>query len=189
MIPQPQPPAERPASPVAAQDWALCVSTYQRGKLLCDCVRAALASTERPAEIVIVDSGSTDGTLALIDYKTGQPPRPAEVESGHAPQLPLEALIAGRGGFPGIAAAPVSELAYWRLSGGEPPGEIARPARDIEAVTEAARDGLERLIQAYDDPATPYLSRPDPDSAPRYSDYLHLARVKEWSGTGGEDGA
>ncbi|MFN3461185.1 MAG: hypothetical protein ACK4ZN_09265, partial [Oceanibaculum sp.] len=58
-----------------------------------------------------------------------------------------------------------------------------------EAVTEAARDGLERLIQAYDDPATPYLSRPDPDSAPRYSDYLHLARVKEWSGTGGEDGA
>ena len=131
----------------------------------------------------------TDGTLALIDYKTGQPPKPAEVESGHAPQLPLEALIAGRGGFPGIAAATVSELAYWRLSGGEPPGEIARPAKDIAAVTEAARDGLERLIQAYDDPATPYLSRPDPDSAPRYSDYLHLARVKEWSGTGGEDGA
>lgn len=131
-----------------------------------------------------------DGTLALIDYKTGQPPRPAEVESGHAPQLPLEALIAGRGGFPGIAAAPVSELAYWRLSGGEPPGEIARPAKDIAAMTEAARDGLERLIRAYDDPATPYISRPDPDSAPRYSDYLHLARVKEWSGNGGgEDGA
>lgn len=130
-----------------------------------------------------------DGTLALIDYKTGQPPKPAEVESGHAPQLPLEALIAGRGGFPGIAAAPVSELAYWRLSGGEPPGEITRPAKDIAAVTEAARDGLERLIQAYDNPVTPYISRPDPDSAPRYSDYLHLARVKEWSGNGGEDGA
>ncbi|SIQ24071.1 Glycosyltransferase, GT2 family [Paracoccus thiocyanatus] len=42
----------------AAQGWALCVSTYNRGKLLCDCVRAALASTERPAEIVIVDASA-----------------------------------------------------------------------------------------------------------------------------------
>lgn len=58
MIPQPPPPAKRPASSVAAQDWALCVSTYQRGKQLCDCVRAALASTERPAEIVIVDASA-----------------------------------------------------------------------------------------------------------------------------------
>lgn len=51
-------PAERPPSPVAAQDWALCVSTYNRGDMLCDCVRAALASTERPAEIVIVDASA-----------------------------------------------------------------------------------------------------------------------------------
>ncbi len=78
MIPQPQPPAERPASPVAAQDWALCVSTYQRGKLLCDCVRAALASTERPAEIVIVDASADwaqnrEGVEAVIAAAGGCP--------------------------------------------------------------------------------------------------------------------
>ena len=54
----PPAPAKRPASPVAAQDWALCISTYNRGKVLCDCVRAALASTEPPAEIVIADASA-----------------------------------------------------------------------------------------------------------------------------------
>jgi ATP-dependent helicase/nuclease subunit B len=33
---------------------------------------------------------------------------------------------------------------------------------------------------------TPYLSRPFPKYARRYSDYDHLARVKEWSATAGE---
>ncbi|KZD12305.1 double-strand break repair protein AddB [Oceanibaculum pacificum] len=128
-----------------------------------------------------------DGTLALIDYKTGQPPAKREVAAGHAPQLPLEALIAAQGGFPGLAPAAVSDLSYWRLSGGDPAGKISPAADDIAAVTESARDGLERLIAAYADPATPYLSRPDPDAAPRYSDYLHLARVKEWSSSGEEE--
>ncbi|MBU0725154.1 MAG: RecB family exonuclease, partial [Alphaproteobacteria bacterium] len=128
-----------------------------------------------------------DGTLALIDYKTGAPPSSKEVTAGHAPQLPLEALIAMQGGFPGIAPAAVSDLSYWRLSGGDPAGKISPAATDIAAVTEAARDGLERLVAAYADPATPYLSRPDPDAVPRYSDYLHLARVKEWSSSGEEE--
>ncbi len=57
------PPAGKPApspdpSPVAARNWALCVSTYNRRRMLCDCVRAALASDERPAEIVIVDASA-----------------------------------------------------------------------------------------------------------------------------------
>ncbi|MFC3527257.1 glycosyltransferase [Paracoccus mangrovi] len=39
-----------------ARDWALCVSTYNRGRMLADCVRHALASTLPPAEIVIVDA-------------------------------------------------------------------------------------------------------------------------------------
>ncbi len=41
--------------------------------------------------------------------------------------------------------------------------------------------GLRALIACFDDPATPYRAVPWPDHAPRYSDYTHLARVKEWS--------
>eukprot|EP01037_Dinobryon_pediforme_P005750 gene5750-5813_t len=42
-----------------------------------------------------------DGSLALIDYKTGKPPSEAAVVSGAAPQLPLEAAMIAAGAFAG----------------------------------------------------------------------------------------
>jgi len=66
------------------------------------------------------------GALAIIDYKTGSPPKLKEVALGFAPQLPLEAAIARAGGFKGLSAASVARLEYWRVSGGEPPGERKR---------------------------------------------------------------
>ena len=121
------------------------------------------------------------GGLAIIDYKTGTTPSPAEVEAGLSPQLPLEAAMAAEGAFHEIPAGEVRELAFWRLSGGEPAGEVKRLSADPAALARAAMDGLARLVAAFDDPATPYAARPRPDWAPRYSDYEHLARVKEWS--------
>lgn len=50
------PPAPPPAPTDQARDWGLCVSTYNRGIMLRDCVRHALASTLPPAEIVIIDA-------------------------------------------------------------------------------------------------------------------------------------
>jgi ATP-dependent helicase/nuclease subunit B len=46
---------------------------------------------------------------------------------------------------------------------------------------------LAALIAKFDDPATAYEARPNPVYAPTYSDYEHLARVKEWAA--GEDDA
>ncbi|HUE19788.1 MAG TPA: double-strand break repair protein AddB [Stellaceae bacterium] len=123
------------------------------------------------------------GGLAILDYKTGRVPSAGEIRAGYAPQLPLEAMIAAAGGFPGIAPAPVESLLYWKLSGGEPAGEesaAARGAPAVEALALRARETLERLVASFDDPTTPYLSWPQPGQAPRYSDYTHLARVKEW---------
>ncbi len=126
------------------------------------------------------------GSLAIVDYKTGTLPTPKEVALGFAPQLPLEAAIAAAGGFEGIAG-PVAELAFWRLTGGDPPGEIRRVEGDPAQLAADALAGLRRLIALFDDPATPYESRPRPGYAPRYSDYEHLARVKEWAaGEGAE---
>jgi ATP-dependent helicase/nuclease subunit B len=122
-----------------------------------------------------------DGTLSIIDYKTGATPRKIEIELGFAPQLPLEAALAIQGGFKGVPAAPVSCLEFWRLSGGDPPGERVSASNDIVLLATMAFAGLERLVVKFDDPATPYLSRPDPSRAPRFSDYEHLARVQEWS--------
>ena len=64
-----------------------------------------------------------DGSLAILDYKTGAPPKDDEIALGFAPQLTLEAAMAAKGAFPGIAAAPIIELAHWRLTGSGDGGE------------------------------------------------------------------
>ena len=128
-----------------------------------------------------------DGTLAVIDYKTGTPPRRKEVAAGYAPQLPLEGAIARAGGFAGVPAAEVSELLFWRLKGGAEGGEETTAGDDPARLAEEAAAGLAALIAAFDDERTPYEARPHPEMAPRYSNYLHLARVREWA-TSGEDG-
>jgi ATP-dependent helicase/nuclease subunit B len=127
------------------------------------------------------------GALAIVDYKTGTLPKVSDVALGYAPQLALEAAIAEAGGFTGIPAAPVASLSHWQLSGGDPPGsERDIDPDELRARIDEARAGLEALIARFDDIATPYRSVPRPDAAPRYSDYDHLARVKEWSVAGGD---
>ena len=126
------------------------------------------------------------GTLAILDYKTGTLPSATAIDLGFAPQLPLEAAIAEAGGFPRVPLAPVERLEFWRLSGAEPAGQI-KPLKDDPAARAAtALDGLDALVARFDDPGTPYLARPRPKWAGRFSDYEHLARVQEWAAL--EDG-
>lgn len=122
----------------------------------------------------------TDGRLAIIDYKTGTPPHATLVARGLSPQLPLEAAIALAGGFEGLPAAAVAELAFWRLSGGEPTGEIYPIDADAARLAADALDGLGTLVARFDDPETPYLARPRPETPPAGDDYDHLARIGEW---------
>ncbi|CAA7618618.1 Inactivated superfamily I helicase [Magnetospirillum sp. LM-5] len=128
-----------------------------------------------------------DGTLAVIDYKTGQPPSAKEVAAGYAPQLSLEAAIARFGGFDGVAPAPVGQMLFWRLKGGSPGGEEKKAGDDPASLADQALDGLAALVAAFDDPATPYEARPHPDRAPRFSDTNHLARLQEWASAGEDD--
>ncbi len=122
-----------------------------------------------------------DGRLVILDYKTGALPTTDEVAAGFAPQLPLEAMIAEAGGFADVAAGAVARLEYWRLKGGDPPGEIRNLPLDPAQLIADARAGLARLVADFDDPKTAYLARPRPDHAPVFSDYEHLERVKEWA--------
>ena len=66
-----------------------------------------------------------DGTLAILDYKTGMPPTQKSVDQGLAPQLLLEAAMAADGGFGPDLRGTTSALIYWHLSGGLDPGKAA----------------------------------------------------------------
>jgi ATP-dependent helicase/nuclease subunit B len=136
-----------------------------------------------------------DGTFAILDYKTGQPPTGKQVRMGLSPQLTLEAAILRGGGFAGIAAAAsVSELTYVRLSGNNPPGKEqplelkikqSDEAQSPDEAADYARAQLETLIRKFDDESEPYISLNLSMWANRYGQYDDLARIKEWSAAGG----
>jgi ATP-dependent helicase/nuclease subunit B len=130
-----------------------------------------------------------DGSLAVIDYKTGQPPSARRVEEGFALQLGLIGLIADEGGFPDIAGR-AQRFEYWSLA--KKPGQehfgywnepVLEPPKKsgIERdrfLPETARfldDALDRCILG----AEPFTARLNPD-LPGYAEYDQLMRLDEW---------
>jgi ATP-dependent helicase/nuclease subunit B len=128
------------------------------------------------------------GGYAILDFKTGNPPSANQVRVGVAPQLTLEAAILRHGGFPGLDPhVPIDEIAYVKLKGGEPPGELVPVElkdRSADAAAEHALARLTELAARFEDESTPYRSLVLPMWTNRYGTYDDLARVKEWSATG-----
>jgi ATP-dependent helicase/nuclease subunit B len=122
----------------------------------------------------------SDGGVILTDYKSGNAPKPAKVESLLSPQLPLEAAIHLAGGFEGLGASPVALMRYISAKGGEPPGQDLPLAFDAAGLASLALDGVRRLVADFDDPAMPYRALRRPGFSYLFDDYAHLARVKAW---------
>lgn len=124
---------------------------------------------------------------ALIDYKSGGNFSAKKLESADLPQLPLEALILERGAFMGDGperrsfSGRVSYLGYWMVHAGNSDKADVSVEGDLKALIATAEDGLKGLIRHYRDERTAYDNLPDPQRRPRYNDYEHLARVREWS--------
>ncbi len=169
--------------------------------------RRADAVTEKKTSITFESSAGTvtlkatadrvermkDGTLAIIDFKTGQPKKAAQVETGLEPQLALEAAIGARASFGHLPAAPASELIYFQISmsaatlkdtNGKPLQFNSGSTREI---AEKALEGLKGLIELYANPAQPYYSKPRVEFIWNVADYDRLARRAEWSADEGGD--
>jgi ATP-dependent helicase/nuclease subunit B len=130
-----------------------------------------------------------EGRYIILDYKTGAARTEKQVRTGLAPQLTLEAAMLRQGKFKDIAAgASVAELGYVLLKGGEPPGE-PKPLKFKEGTpdnhADRALEKLTALAKRFADADQPYRSLVHPMWTTHYGDYDHLARVKEWSSTGG----
>jgi ATP-dependent helicase/nuclease subunit B len=130
------------------------------------------------------------GDYAILDYKTGQVPTEKQVAAGLSPQLTLEGAILRAGKFGDIPpGASIAALVYVSLKGGDPSGE-EKPLLFKELTPDQQADRalqkLSEVARRFEDPATPYRSRERPMWRARaYGDYDHLARVKEWSPSGG----
>jgi ATP-dependent helicase/nuclease subunit B len=125
-----------------------------------------------------------DGTLVVQDYKTGVVPGAAELADGRAPQLPLEAAILAGEGFGKALRGPVRGLTYWKLSGGETPGEVKAMATEPEEVSDLADLALEKLGALVDRfllGEAPFPARPHPGRTTRGTDYDQLSRYAEWA--------
>lgn len=158
------------------RSWEVEVKREVKGKV-------SIAGVELRATADRIAIGASGASI--LDFKTGAPPTAAQVQSGLAPQLPLEAAMLERGGFAELAPARAAELLYWRFGGSEP--TPAPLALDPGAEADNAWSRLEQLLNRYASPEQPFLSKPRVMFVKPYADYDHLARRKEWADAEGEE--
>ena len=137
---------------------------------------------------------TTSGGLEIIDFKTGQVPKPPEMKQFFAPQLPLEAHMARTGGFVG-AEGQTEGMAFIKLSHGPKALEITQYAvpegmclsEVIDTTFALFQNHVSALLLRDDFPMT---ARVLPKANQRFKgDYDHLARTEEWTLLdSGEDG-
>jgi ATP-dependent helicase/nuclease subunit B len=123
------------------------------------------------------------GGLAIIDYKTGQPPSQKAVAEGYALQLGLLGLIGRAGGFEGVSGDPEA-FEYWSLARYRGQfGRLMRPDKEMrpgEFLDHAYRNFLDAAGKWLTG-SEPFTAKLNPAYAP-YGDYDQLMRLEEWYG-------
>jgi ATP-dependent helicase/nuclease subunit B len=130
-----------------------------------------------------------DGSLVIIDYKTGLSPKTKQINAGFALQLGLVGLMAERGVVRNVSGQAM-RFEYWSLAKDKGNfGHIAvanstkasdnKKAADefVAFVTEQAKDALSKWILG----SEPFTAKLHPEYSD-YADYDQLMRRQEWDG-------
>lgn len=139
-----------------------------------------------------------DGSLAIIDYKTGKPPSGKQVAAGYSMQLGLLGLIAEHGDFDGLAKGrKAATFEYWSLgrdqksdsfgyrqSPVDPQG--ARGKIVTDEFTDVAAAHFVEAVETWLTGNAPFTAKLHPE-IPTYGDYDQLMRLEEWYGRGKAD--
>jgi ATP-dependent helicase/nuclease subunit B len=129
---------------------------------------------------------AADGSLVILDYKTGTPPGPKAVAEGFSMQLGLLGLIAERGGFKEVEGLPAC-FEYWSLA--KKAGKLGYVASPVggrngidaaEFTTMAARNFIAAAEHWLTGDA-PFTAKLNPAYAP-YAEFDQLMRLDEWYG-------
>ncbi|MBH5322810.1 PD-(D/E)XK nuclease family protein [Aurantiacibacter sediminis] len=139
-----------------------------------------------------------DGSLAVVDYKTGKPPSGTQVENGYALQLGTLGLILRDGDIGGVSGE-ASCFEYWSF-GKNADSDTGFGYKVTPLKVGNKRSGMEpdeflpktqaMLNEALDEwilGDEPFTARPNPD-APVYNTYDQLMRLAEWQGREEDEG-
>ncbi|WP_017670980.1 double-strand break repair protein AddB [Blastomonas sp. AAP53] len=183
---------------VAALDWIAeqTLALAASGRTMIDAERSGtfiLDGVEIRGKADRIDR-MPDGSLVIVDYKTGKPPSARQVEAGFALQLGLLGMMAERGGFVAEGTRPpitgtAGGFEYWSLtrskSGdfGYAESPVGRRGSELTADTmlptseRYLREALETWILG----DAPFEAKLVPDQA-TYTEYDQLMRLAEWYG-------
>ncbi|WP_291071332.1 double-strand break repair protein AddB [Hyphomonas sp.] len=130
-----------------------------------------------------IEIGAT-GEITIVDFKTGSSPTDRMIRTGFDQQMPLQALIAAKGGFETVRAAPVAALEYVEFKA-KPAARTIGRGKDGELtpakMAVQAEEGLKRLIEAYRQPDAAFTSAPRVQFVKYDYGYNLLARRAEWT--------
>lgn len=130
-----------------------------------------------------------DGSIAIVDWKTGKPPSKRAVAEGYSMQLGLLGLIAEKGGFEDVSGTP-NAFEYWSLAAKDgrlgyrtSPVGLDRKGDGIDPAdfTSRAARVLTGAVEEYLLRDAPFVAKLHPEYAP-YGDYDQLMRLDEWYG-------
>ncbi|MBN8814710.1 MAG: double-strand break repair protein AddB [Sphingomonas sp.] len=129
---------------------------------------------------------NADGTLTVVDYKTGQPPSTAAVREGFSLQLGLLGLMAQQGAFDGVGGR-ATGFEYWSLAKKNGRfGFVASPCKGKDPVppdefVDLARRNFVGAAKRWLTGGDAFVAKLNPDYA-NYADYDQLMRRDEWYG-------
>lgn len=132
-----------------------------------------------------------DGSLAIVDYKTGKPPSAKQVRAGYSLQLGLLGLIAEQGGFAAVDGdRRAGCFEYWSLAKkndafgyrDSPVDPMGKRDKIVTAdFTSFVHARFEEVAAAYLTGQAPFDAQVNPEVA-SYGDYDQLMRLEEWYG-------
>lgn len=132
-----------------------------------------------------------DGTLGIVDYKTGKPPSARQVKAGFALQLGLLGLIAEHDGFPDVQGRNVAgAFEYWSLAKKgdafgyreSPVDPLGKRDKIVTAdFTSHVHAQFKQVAADYLLGSSPFEAQVNPEVA-NYGDYDQLMRLEEWYG-------
>ena len=135
---------------------------------------------------------AADGTLAIVDYKTGAAPSAKSAGEGLNSQLGLLGLLAEEAGLGDLAPEPVGAFEYWELKRDRKKGVdgAVKAIKGQKPMPATAAAVVERAREALAELTTRFLLGQEPfvpgDTAKRYADFDQLMRRDEWFGRGAD---